>query len=163
ELFRLRGHDRAVVAAAFSPDGRFLATGDWFGGVKVWDATTPPEVTRLTEEATQLHDLAFSPDGRELATAHEAGARLRRWAVRTGRRGVALRGHEGSGTEVAVSVDGKTLATAGGADDKTMRLWDPVRGEQWGWAAVPAGVNRLATSPAGRLLAAACPDNVVLL
>jgi WD40 repeat protein len=34
----LRGHTKGVTSAAFSPDGKRLATGSWDGTVKVWEA-----------------------------------------------------------------------------------------------------------------------------
>lgn len=37
EVARLEGHSGFVTTAAFSPDGRLLATGDFVGGIRLWD------------------------------------------------------------------------------------------------------------------------------
>jgi WD40 repeat protein len=58
-------------AAVFSPDGRWLATGNWQGrDVKVWDAGTGELVVNLDLGAKQgrVAVPAFSPDGKWLVT-----------------------------------------------------------------------------------------------
>jgi WD40 repeat protein len=79
ELTTLQGHSSSVNSVAFSPDGKYLASGSsclfTFLGklgnlVKLWNVESQKEVTTL-----QLQDLfetvtsvAFSPDGKYLAS-----------------------------------------------------------------------------------------------
>jgi eukaryotic-like serine/threonine-protein kinase len=66
----LKGHRNYVWKVAFSPDGRYLASGSWDSTVKVWDlrAAESAEPVTLRGHAGYIHGLAFSPDGRRLAS-----------------------------------------------------------------------------------------------
>jgi WD40 repeat protein len=76
---------------------------------------------RTTLEAGALSSLAFSPDGKVLVSgSHDATIRL--WDLRTGREQAVLKGHTSPVWSVAISPDGKTLASACGP---TIRLTDP--------------------------------------
>jgi WD40 repeat protein len=60
-----------VWTVAYSPDGRYLASGSWDSTVKVWNMAAPElaEPVTLRGHAGFIQSLAFSPDGRHLASA----------------------------------------------------------------------------------------------
>jgi WD40 repeat protein len=66
--YLLRGHSDNVFAAAFSPDGRRLATVSRDQTVKLWDVPTGLEVLSLKGHGAPALDVAFDRDGRRLAT-----------------------------------------------------------------------------------------------
>jgi WD40 repeat protein len=61
-------HESFVNAVAFSPDDRFLATGDSRMMAHVWDLSANLEVARFRLDES-VSSVAFNPDGRFLATA----------------------------------------------------------------------------------------------
>ena len=70
--------------------------------------------------------LALSPSGRQVAVACSDHNDAYLFHVLTGRPEAVLRGHAAAITSLAYSPDGQSLAT--GAQDGTVRLWDPVTG-----------------------------------
>jgi WD40 repeat protein len=68
----LSGHTDDVVRVAFSPDGRYLATGSIDRTVRVWSVATRRQLAVL-HRTGPLTDLAFSPDGALLASSAADG------------------------------------------------------------------------------------------
>lgn len=98
------GHVRAI---AYSPDGRWLATGE-DGGAAIWDALTGRLHRRLCDGF--IWDVAFDARGEVLATAGGDGL-ARVWICANGVERVrALHAH--AVYSIALSPDGRLLATA---------------------------------------------------
>jgi WD40 repeat protein len=69
-----------VRSAAWSPDGRFLASGSEDGAVRIWDAETGALLRTLAGHTDWVLSAAWSPDGRFLASASSDGT-VRIWGV----------------------------------------------------------------------------------
>ena len=67
-LSTLRGHTGEVYAIAFSPDGRWIASGGGDSTVKVWDSGTEKVVRSFRGHIGIVGSVSFSPDGHRLAS-----------------------------------------------------------------------------------------------
>jgi WD40 repeat protein len=141
----------AVLALAFSPDGRALATGTYDDLVHVWDAGTGREIHRLSGHQERVVAVVFSPDGKLLASGSFDGT-VCLWVVETGKRLLRLRGHRSEVRAVAFSPDGKLLAAAGGSDG-TVSCWNVATGAAQAFTSKePEGTEALAFSLDGQQL-----------
>ncbi|MEV1072717.1 nSTAND1 domain-containing NTPase [Micromonospora parva] len=169
----LNGPETHSGAAALSPDGRILATGDRAGSVRLWNVADPHRPTllprHLTAHTTTIQSLAFSADGKLLAVG-SSDTSVSLWSLTQPERPVQLTGNlPGPGNyvlSVALSPDGRVLA-AGGADN-TVQLWDitdPHTPRPLGQAVTGPTkyVYAVAFSPNSQLLAVGSADNTVRL
>jgi WD40 repeat protein len=110
-----------VYTAAFSPDGRFVATGEESGDVWIWDVTTGQRVgTPFASPGYAVTAVAYTPDGKLLATgSDDYGVRV--WDVE-GRSVLGLWYMTSRPVAIAFSPV-KHLVSAGGYDGKLI-LWN---------------------------------------
>jgi WD40 repeat protein len=71
----LPGRSDWVTSAAFSPNGKYVATGSPNGNVGIWDWRAREEVAALDAEGW-VNTVAFSRDGSRILTADDKAARL---------------------------------------------------------------------------------------
>jgi WD40 repeat protein len=159
----LAGHLPRSIGVAYSRDGRYLATGDWRGTVKLWDAASPDRSEPLRIFTTpDVHHPAcavtFSADGSRLAAA-SFNRHVDVWETASGKLLPPLP-HWGLVTCVAFSPDGRRIASSG--EDKTVYLWDAASGRKiLGLRGHSGQCGCLTFSSDGQRLASASMDKTI--
>ena len=148
---------------AFSPDGRWIASGGWDSRVLLWDAATGEPCAKLPHPGI-VHDLAYGPDGTWLVGASLADSRLRIWDVAVARVRKEIELPPGRLRFVTVRPDGRRLAvseTLPVGEDYHLHVCDVASGERL----FSMDGAALDYSPDGRWLAVRDTDenSVVLL
>jgi WD40 repeat protein len=121
EPITLAGHEKRVVAVAWSPDGTRIASGSWEHLIRIWDSAGGKELMTLSGHRAEVLCVAFSPDGRRLASGSN-DYMVATWDLTTGAGPVPFGGHESHVISVAFSSNGERIVSGG--DDNTVRVWD---------------------------------------
>ncbi|KAF8884450.1 hypothetical protein BD779DRAFT_1801647 [Infundibulicybe gibba] len=116
-----------VHTVAYSPDGKYFASGSADNSVRVWDAATGTQILLLQGHDNLVTSAAYSPDGRHIASG-SADNSVRVWDATTGTQISLLQGHDDAVSSVAYSPDGGHIAS--GSHDKSVRVWDAAIGTQ---------------------------------
>ncbi|AWM39507.1 ECF RNA polymerase sigma-E factor [Gemmata obscuriglobus] len=128
KLHDLSGHTDRIGAVAFSPDGKYLVTGEppypfkWerrprAGHVFVWEVATGRRVASLPIEITAV---AFAPDGKALAVAVADGT-IQLWDAGTWQLSGEFPGPREWVTALTFGPDGRLFS---GATDAEILAWD---------------------------------------
>ncbi|MGM9847095.1 MAG: hypothetical protein ACI31F_03990 [Muribaculaceae bacterium] len=162
KVFSLKGHIMDVVrSVAYSPDGKYLVSGNWYNTIKLWDVSTGECIKTFEGHTEDVSSVAFSPDGNYIASG-SWDKTIKLWNVATGECIKTFEGHAGSVYSVAFSPDGKYIAS--GSSDNTLKLWNVKTGEcvrtfdeHTSW------VQSVAFSPDGKYIASSSNDETIKL
>ncbi|HLO51732.1 MAG TPA: NB-ARC domain-containing protein, partial [Kamptonema sp.] len=150
-----------VLALAFSPDGKLLATGDANGEIRLWLAVDSTLLRIYEGHAGWVNSIAFSANGKWLCSGSSDGT-VKIWDVETGNCQKTLLGHTQRVRAVAFSPDGKNIAS--GSSDRTVRLWEIDSGCcQKIYSGHIGFVWSISFSPDGRTLASGSQDRTIKL
>jgi len=152
-MLTLAGHTASVRCLAYSPDGRWLASGAEDGTVRLWDVARAEPVRFWANQSDSVEAVAFNPKGTlllfgradgELAAVDPTAARLQWRQV----------GHPGGVRAVLVHPDGLRAFTAG--CDHEVCIWSLRRPDRAPLVApLEQPIPTAALSPDGRTLAVA--------
>jgi eukaryotic-like serine/threonine-protein kinase len=159
ELVTLPGMTGGAWSLAFSPDGKYIASGGNDFTVRIWDATTGQLIHNLTGHSHFIADVAFSPNGKRLASTSTDNT-VRVWDVTTGGVIHTLKGHTSSVWNPVFGPDGTWLASSD--CDGTVKFWDVGSGKELRTLSGPTkGVHGEALSPDKSRLASTGHDGSV--
>jgi WD40 repeat protein len=168
-----RLHDRPVISAAFSADGKTLVTASADGVLRVIDVADPAKPLCLSdpvEVKASARSVAISPDARTLAVGAGGPSAVTLWDLGDRKHPARLADPLAApglvATSVAFDADGTALAV--GSKDRTVRLVNLTDRTRPSWLGEPltaaeGDITDVAFSPDGGTLAAAGENGDVRL
>ena len=166
EVVRTLRPPQLPLMASFSPDGGTLVVPMEDLSVSLWDVTSGQLIKTLSgyETAAPVYSVYSTSDGRHLIWVSRAKVQI--MDIASGQLGPEFR-HEDFVMSVALSPDGKTLATAAagtvnGQYTPFVKLWDAASGNEIATLVRAQSILGIQFSTDGRILAGASGEDLVL-
>lgn len=162
QVTQAMGHGDVVQCVAFSPDGKWIASGGNDRLVRLWNVKTDSEERRFEGHEGRVTGVAFSPDGRRLLSVsdeygHGVVCLWDSWSANP----IWSRRTTGGAACAALSWDGEKIAT--GDFDGAVCLWTAEHGQLVRKLEHPGWVNGVAFAPDDHTVVSACQDGFVRL
>ena len=150
------GHSSSISSLAFSPNGKWLASGGLDRSIILWNASTGEQTRKWTSQNSDVTQLVFSPDSKRLVSADDGGI-VRGWKFESAEPEYSLNLHKFIRV-LACSVDGRSWAVVVDPEDEAanahIELHDAESGKlirtlntEW------QGVTAMTFTPQGTLIA----------
>jgi WD40 repeat protein len=158
EAVRSLTHDNAVYWAAFSNDGKQLATASLDNTVKRWNVADGAHLGTLKGHGDGVAFVGYLKDGRIVTASLDKSLKV--WSAE-GAVKTTFTGHTDYLTSAAVARSGTRMVS--GAFDKSVRLWDADTGGLAVLTGHEAAVQCVALSADGAAAASGSSDRTVRL
>ena len=112
--------------AVFSHNGKYIASGDEYGTICIWDGETGDLYSELTGHHKWVSSVRFSKSGKYLLSTSEDGT-VKIWNIEDESCIRTFEVHSGPVNSAEFCNDEKYVLSAG--DDKTIKIWDATNGE----------------------------------
>lgn len=147
----LEGHKDGVLALAFSPCGKFLATAGEDNTIRLWDIPDGIEIQAIEAHQGDIRAIAFDQDGDAFASASWDKS-VKIWKTADCSTLAAVTSHDAAVNALAFSHDGSLLFS--GSDDGTVKIFSSPGGSLKKTLKPEIGdIKALAVSPSGLIAA----------
>ena len=116
-----------VNSVAFSPDNKYVLSGNYENSLELWDINSGNAVKTFSGHSQLVFSVALSQDG-QYALSGNWGNTLKLWDFKSGKEVKIFSGHTRSVFSVAFSPDRKHILS--GSRDSTLKLWDYKSGKE---------------------------------
>ncbi len=161
-LLTYRGHTGAVYAAAWSPNGQYIASASADTTVRVWNITSGETLYTYHGHAglyNSVYAVGWAANGRRIASGG-ADRTVQVWDASTGNPAIVYRGHSTRVLTLAWSPDARFIASGGA--DRTVQVWDATTGKLiYLYPGHTDTVYTLAWLPDGKSIASGSADKTV--
>ena len=116
----------AIQSVAYSPDGKYIATGLHDRSVIIWEVSTAKPINTIEVKRLNVRAIAFNPDGKSIMVCDNETVIL--FDLDSGKLLRTFIGHSECITSAVFSPNGQYILT--GSIDKKVILWDVKSGKQ---------------------------------
>lgn len=136
----MKGRFKEARVAAFSPDGKVIASGYYseHSKIELWSVQTGRLIKQFTGDSDYVESLSFSRDGSMIASGHILFD-IKVWSTKTGKIVKSFKQTYSADDEVAFSPDGKHVVSGG--ENQNILLWN-VKSGSLSWSAIPIDWER---------------------
>jgi WD40 repeat protein len=159
-----KGHTSDIFIAAWSPDGKYIASAGADKTVQVWEATTSKLLYTYRGHTDFIYAVAWSPDGKYIASGGQDKT-VQVWSASKGNMGRLLQTYTRNPwtvSSLAWSPDSRYLASSTTSGEEEIQVWKALSGELiTSYKGHTSSIHTVAWSSQGNRIASASEDGTV--